>query len=108
MKKTIKEPKMAKKVEPVEVEAVSAETEAAPKKRLTDEEKAQRRLENERRKEEEEMRELVAQIRRPIQAKALWAMYQKGELQRQTIRYKSEYGEIRQEMLYSHRSIYAE
>lgn len=114
----IEEPKKAKakvkKVGKVDVEAVGEETIMGSEPRkpggrlLTEKEKKQRRLEAAIRKEEEETAELVAQIRRPLQAKALWAMYQRGELQRQTIHYTGEYGEIKQEMLYSHHSIYAE
>ena len=65
------------------------------------------REEREKRKEEEEWREMMAPERRAKAAKALWQMYRNGELIRQTIEYHSEIGEIKQEVLFSHKSRYA-
>jgi len=99
------------KINAVEVECVEPiqdqETETKPKKeprKLTDEEKAERARKKKEREEEEEWREFIAKKRRPLIAKALWALYRDGELFRQTIHYHSELGDIEQEMLYSHKS----
>lgn len=82
--------------------AVKVETDEEREARL-----ARAREEREQRKEEEEWREMMAPERRAKAAKALWQMYRNGELIRQTIEYHSEIGEIKQEVLFSHKSIYA-
>lgn len=56
---------------------------------------------------EELRREACAPERRTAQAKALWMMYERGELERQTIMYESANGTFQQEVLFSHKSIYA-
>lgn len=73
----------------------------------TEEERAQRlavlRVNRERRKDEEEMENIINEPRRWLQARALWSLYRRGEVIKQTI----EIGSLRQEMLLSHKSIYS-
>jgi len=97
----------AKKVEVADIESTP---ESKPKKEprpLTDEEKAERARKAKARRQENEWRELIAEKRRPLIAKALWKMYQMGELIPQHIKYKSDIGEIDQQFLYSHKSLFA-
>lgn len=54
-------------------------------------------------KEKEEMEHLINEPRRWLQARALWSLYRRGEVIKQTI----VIGSIRQEMLLSHKSIYS-
>lgn len=73
----------------------------------TEEERAQRlatrRANRERRKDEKEMKNIIDEPRRWLQARALWSLYRRGEVIKQTI----VIGSIRQEMLLSHKSIYS-
>ena len=102
-------PKVNKtKAKKVEVADIEPTPEPKPKKDprpLTDEEKAERAPKA--RRQENEWRELIAEKRRPLIAKALWKMYQMGELIPQHIKYKSDIGEIDQQFLYSHKSRFA-
>ena len=82
--------------------AIKVETPEEREERL-----ARAREEREQRKEEEEWREMMAPARREKAAKALWQMYYNGELIKQTIDYHGENGGIKQEVLFSHKSIYA-
>ena len=68
---------------------------------------AEARLRRIQEKREELRREACAPERRAAQAKALWMMYERGELVRQTIMYESAVGTIKQDVLFSHKSIYA-
>lgn len=71
----------------------------------TEEERAQRlavlRANRERRKDE--LENIINEPRRWLQARALWSLYRRGEVIKQTI----VIGSIRQEMLLSHKSIYS-
>ena len=49
----------------------------------------------------------IIEERRRRQAKALWMMYNAGELIRQTIEVTGNYGSLRQEFLYSHKSFFS-
>lgn len=73
----------------------------------TEEERAQRlaerRANHERRKDEKEMKNIIDEPRRWLQARALWSLYRRSEVIKQTI----VIGSIRQEMLLSHKSIYS-
>lgn len=104
-------PKVKKtKAKKVEVADIEPTPEPKPKKEprpLTDEEKAERARKAKARRQENEWRELIAEKRRPLIAKALWKMYQMGELIPQHIKYKSDIGEIDQQFLYSHVSRFA-
>ena len=53
------------------------------------------------------MNESIIEERRRRQAKALWMMYNAGELIRQTIEVTGNYGSLRQEFLYSHKSLFS-
>lgn len=103
----------AKKVEVADIEQTpepEPKVDKKPKKEprpLTDEEKAERARKAKARRQENEWRELIAEKRRPLIAKALWKMYQMGELISQHIKYKSDIGEIDQQFLYSHVSRFA-
>lgn len=103
----------AKKVEVADIEQTpepEPKVDKKPKKDprpLTDEEKAERARKAKARRQENEWRELIAEKRRPLIAKALWKMYQMGELIPQHIKYKSDIGEIDQQFLYSHVSRFA-
>lgn len=103
----------AKKVEVADIEQTpepEPKVDKKPKKEprpLTDEEKAERARKAKARRQENEWRELIAEKRRPLIAKALWKMYQMGELIPQHIKYKSDIGEIDQQFLYSHVSRFA-
>ena len=104
-------PKVKKtKAKKVEVADIEPTPEPKPKKEprpLTDEEKAERARKAKARRQENKWRELIAEKRRPLIAKALWKMYQMGELIPQHIQYKSDIGEIDQQFLYSHKSRFA-
>lgn len=80
----------------VEVPTKPIETEEERAQRL-----ATRRAARERLKEKEEY--LINEPRRWLQARALWSLYRRGEVIKQTI----VIGSIRQEMLLSHKSIYS-
>lgn len=82
----------------VEVPTKPIETEEERAQRL-----AARRANRERRKDEKEMKNIIDEPRRWLQARALWSLYRRGEVIKQTI----VIGSIRQEMLLSHKSIYA-
>lgn len=73
----------------------------------TEEERAQRlaarRANRERRKYEKEIKNIIDEPRRWLQARALWSLYRRGEVIKQTI----VIGSIRQDMLLSHKSIYS-
>lgn len=57
--------------------------------------------------ERSRLNESIIEERRRKQAKALWMMYNNGELIRQTIYISGNYGSLCQEVLYSHKSLYA-
>lgn len=57
--------------------------------------------------ERSRLNESIIEERRRKQAKALWMMYNNGELIRQTIVVSGNYGSLRQEVLYSHLSFFA-
>ena len=82
----------------VEVPTKPIETEEERAQRL-----AARRANRERRKDEKEMKHIIDEPRRWLQARALWSLYRRGEVIKQAI----VIGSIRQEMLLSHKSIYA-
>lgn len=75
-----------------------------PRREETDEERSLRLAKYAERREIEAYREMRAPERRRVQAAALWRMYRAGELVRQTI----SIGTMKQEMLYSHVSIFAD
>lgn len=82
----------------VEVPTKPIETEEERAQRL-----AARRVAREHLKEKEEMEYLINEPRRWLQARALWSLYRRVEVIKQTI----VIGSIRQEMLLSHKSIYS-
>ena len=75
-----------------------------PRREETEEERAMRLAKYAEMREIEAYREMRAPERRRVQAAALWRMYRDGELVRQTI----SIGTMKQEMLYSHVSIFAD
>lgn len=105
-------PTKAKKPKAKKVKVAGTEPTTEPKQKkdprpLTDEEKAERARKANARRQENQWREFIAEKRRPLIAKALWKMYQMGELIPQHIKYKSDIGEIDQQFLYSHKSRFA-
>lgn len=100
-----------------DIKTMDRVTEAHPNAAMADVEKraleekqkkeAEARIRRIQQKREELRREACAPERRAAQAKALWMMYERGELVRQTIMYESDLGVIKQDVLFSHKSVYA-
>lgn len=94
--------KEAEKVKKITPKKKSDETEEERRARIAFE-----RAEREERKYQNELAEKARESIRAKTAKVLWRMFRKGELIKQKIEYHGPIGEIKQEVLWSHQSIYA-
>ena len=97
----IKEEEKVKTITP-KPKKKSEETEEERRARIAIE-----RAEREERKYQNEMAEKAREYIRAKTAKVLWRMFRRGELIKQKIEYHGPIGEIKQEVLWSHQSMYA-
>lgn len=107
----INTPKCDKKLDAKIKEAEKAKPTPKKKADETEEERRARlaieRAEREEQKYQNELKEKAMETIRAKTAKVLWRMFRNGELIRQNIEYRGPIGDIKQEVLWSHQSMYA-